>query len=629
MATGGNGRTSATRPGGVRPQSDVDRMRGRRARGALFVLFGSLALLVAAFLRLQVAGQEEYTLQSTQNRLRAISTPPPRGAIYDRRGRLLAENVPGYSLSLLPGSPDSARATLDRLAPWLGLTAEEREDLNRRFRQRPGSAFLVMNDMDPAVVAAIEERRPEFRMVLIDTHPRRRYPPGKAIAHVIGYVNEISEAELERPEFESYEAGRSIGKNGIERQYELSLGGSPGVRFVEVNARGSIVGEFGPRPSVPAEPGEDLTLGLDLELQLLADSIFPDSLKGGIVALDPQTGEVLLLYSYPTYDPNLFVGGISAADWRILRDDPAQPLLNRALNALYPPGSTWKPVLAALALRDGVAGIHDYMSSPCRGSIMYGNRPFRCWKHSGHGALDMSAALKESCNVFFYQLGQRIGLDRLLDGVNGLGFNGRTGIDLPGETGGRFPPNREWYDDRFGPRGWTESVVLNLSIGQGETEQSLLRMAQYYSAVGTGQSPVIPHLRRSEVLENRRVSWSLDLPEERRLELVEALTRVVNEPGGTAYSIRLDSWTLAGKTGTAQNPHGEPHSWFVGFAPVENPRIVVAAIVENGHPDNTHSLALPLASRVVQTFLTDEGVPASPGRASRTGLGVTASGAMH
>ena len=620
MNTAGKGGGNAPRPGGVRSQSDVDRMRGRRARLALGLLYGSLCLLVMAFLRLQVAGQAAYTLQSTQNRLRAISIPPPRGSIYDRRGKLLAENVPGYSLSLLPGSPDSARATLDRLAPWIGLTGAERDELHRRFRQRPGSALLVRDDMEPAIVAAIEERRPEFRMVLIDTHPRRRYPPGRAIAHVIGYVSEISEAELERPEFESYEAGRTVGKKGIEREYELELGGSPGVRFVEVNARGSIVGEFGPRPSIPAEPGADLTLGLDLDLHLLADSIFPDTMKGGIVALDPQTGEVLLLYSHPTFDPNLFVGGISSPEWAALRDDPNQPLLNRALSALYPPGSTWKPVLASLALRDGVAGITEFMPSACHGSLRYGNRTFRCWKHSGHGALDMSGAIKESCNVFFYQLGQRIGLDNLLSGVNGLGFNGRTGIDIPGETGGRFPPTRDWYDERFGPRGWTESVTLNLSIGQGETEQSLLRMAQFYAAVATGRSPIVPHLRRSEVMEARRVDWRLDLPEERRAELVSALARVVNEPGGTAYSVRLADWTLVGKTGTAQNPHGEPHSWFVGFAPAENPRIVIAAIVENGHPDNTRSLAVPLASSVVHRFLTDEGVaptrPPEPASAS-------------
>jgi penicillin-binding protein 2 len=579
---------------------------------ALGVLFAALGLLTVAFFRLQVVGQEEYTLQSTQNRLRAISLPPPRGSIYDRRGRLLAENVPGYSLALLPGSPDSARATLERLAPWLGLDAGRIQVLHERFRQSPGTALMVDDDLEPAVVAAIEERRPQFRMVLIDTHPSRRYPPGSSIGHVIGYVSEISESELEIPAFESYEAGRIIGKKGIERQYELELGGEPGVRFVEVDARGSIVGEFGPRPSIPATPGTDVTLGLDLELHELVDSIFPDTMKGGIVALDPRSGEVLLLYSFPTFDPNQFVGGISSANWSALRDDPAQPLLNRALSALYPPGSTWKPILASLALRDGIAGIDDYMPNGGNGVLRYGNRPFRCWKRSGHGALSMSGAIKESCNVYFYQLGQRIGLDRLLAGVDGLGFNGRTGIDLPGEVGGRFPPSRDWYDERFGPRGWTESVTLNLSIGQGETEQSLLRMAQFYSALAMGQPPVIPHLRRSEVLEARRVDWSVDLSELHRTQLVHALSRVVNEPGGTAYRFRLSEWEMVGKTGTAQNPHGEPHSWFVGFAPADDPRIVVAAIVENGHPDNTTSLAVPLASRVVHRFLTDEGVPASP-----------------
>jgi penicillin-binding protein 2 len=579
---------------------------------ALGVLYVAVGLLAVAFFRLQVVGQAEYTLQSTQNRLRAISVPPPRGSIYDRRGRLLAENVPGYSISLLPGSPDSARATLERLAPWLSLQAERIDVLHERFRQSPGTALLVDDDLEPAVVAAIEERRPQFRMVLIDTHPSRRYPPGSSIGHVIGYVTEISESELELASFESYEAGRIIGKKGIERQYELELGGEPGVRFVEVDARGSIVGEFGPRPSVPATPGEDLSLGLDLELHELVDSIFPDTLKGGVVALDPVTGEVLLLYSFPTFDPNQFVGGISSENWSALRDDPAEPLLNRALSALYPPGSTWKPVISTVAFRDEVAAIDDFMPNGCNGVLQYGNRPFRCWKRSGHGALDMSGAIKESCNVYFYQLGQKIGLDRLLAGVDGLGFNGRTGIDLPGEVGGRFPPSRAWYDERFGPRGWTESVTLNLSIGQGETEQSLLRMAQFYAALATGRPPVIPHLRRSEVLEARRVDWAVDLPDQQRSQLVNAMSRVVNEPGGTAYRYRLSEWELVGKTGTAQNPHGEPHSWFVGFAPASDPRIVVAAIVENGHPDNTTSLAVPLASRVVQRYLTDEGVPASP-----------------
>ncbi len=583
--------------------------RARRARVAKLLLWGVVAILVAAFFRLQVIGAGEYRLRSEENRLRAIPIPPARGAIYDRRGRLLAENIPGYSLSILPSGPDSARATLERLSPYVGLTERDVELLIEKYRRLPQLPLLVRDDLAFEQVAAIEQRRPQFRLVVIDTHPRRRYPSGPSAGHVIGYVAEISETELDRPEFSGYEAGRVVGKKGIERQYESTLAGVPGVRYVEVNARGSIVSEFGPRPSVAAVPGEDLVLSLDLALQELADSIFPVDHRGGALAVDPRNGEVLLLYSHPTFDPNLFIGGISPEEWARLRDDPAQPLLNRATSALYPPGSTWKLVLATLALRSGIASIDSRMPNSCRGALRYGDRPFRCWRPEGHGSLDMSGAIKESCNVFFYQLGLRMGLDRLLAGVDGLGFNTVTGIDLPSELAGRFPPSRDWYDQRFGSRGWTEAVTLNLSIGQGETEQSLLRMADFYAALALGDSPVVPHLRRSESLDNRRASWSLELPEARRQELIQALTRVVNEAGGTAYWHRPRDWTMAGKTGTAQNPHGEPHSWFVGFAPAEDPRILVVAIVESGHPDNQTSLAVPFASQIVQRYLRLEGVP--------------------
>ena len=414
---------------------------------------------------------------------------------------------------------------------------------------------------------------------------------------------------MDSDEFVEYEAGRIVGKQGVERSYEIELAGAAGTRYVEVNARGSIVREFPSDLARSAQPGTDLTLTLDLALQQFTDSIFPEGYRGGVVALDPRTGDVLLLSSFPSFDPNLFVGGITEADWAAIRDDPGQPILNRAAAALYPAGSTWKLVLATLGMREGLVGIDTYMPTPCRGALQFGTRAFRCWRPEGHGPLDLSGAIKESCNVFFYQLGLRIGLDPLLSGVNGLGFNQATGLDLPGEVSGRFPESRDWYDQMFGRRGWTESVVLNLSIGQGETEQTLLRMAQFYSSIATGQSPVVPHLLQSEVLEQVRESWTLGLPEARRQELVSALTRVVNEPGGTAYWHRPREWTLAGKTGTAQNPHGEPHSWFVGFAPAEDPRIVIAAIVENGHPDNQTSRAVPLATQIVSRYLRNEGVP--------------------
>lgn len=583
--------------------------RVRRARAATAMLFFVIVVLAAAFFRLQVLGGGSYDLQSRNNRLRPILIPAARGAIYDRHGELLAESIPGYSLSLLPSPQDSARATLDRLAPYLDLDTDGIESILRRRSHYPQLPVLVRDDLSFEQVAAIEERRPDFRRVVIATHPRRRYPAGDLVAHVIGYVGEISETELDSDEFVTYEAGRTVGKQGIERSYESALAGTAGTRYVEVNARGSIVRDYPSDLERAAEPGSDLTLTLDLALQQFADSIFPEGEVGGAVALDPHTGEVLLLYSQPSFDPNLFVGGISEGDWAALRNDPARPIMNRATAALYPPGSTWKLVLAALAMERGAVGIETYMPTSCRGALQFGTRPFRCWKPEGHGPLNLSGAIKESCNVFFYQLGLRFGLDAFLAGVNGLGFNQATGIDLPGEVSGRFPPSRDWYDNRFGRRGWTQAVLLNLSIGQGETEQTLLRMAQFYSALATGRSPVVPHLLRSEELEQVREGWSFDLPEARRSELVSAMKRVVNEPGGTAYWHRPREWTLAGKTGTAQNPHGEPHSWFVGFAPADDPRIVIAAIVENGHPDNQTSLAVPFASQIVSRYLRSEGVP--------------------
>jgi len=587
------------------------KVRAGRARGATILLWVAMAVLLVSFFRLQILGREQYELQSEENRLRALTIPPPRGTITDRNGRLLAENVPGYSLSVLPGPVDTVRATLHRLAPHVGLDDDEIEELVAEYRARPSSSVVVRDNLEPEQVAAIEQRRPEFRAAVIEMHPRRHYPPGRRIAHVIGYVNEINEAELEQPQFEGYEAGRMIGKGGIERQYERELGGTPGVHFVEVNARGSIVSEFAPRPTIQAVPGGDIELALDLDLQAMADSLFPDTMKGGVVAFDPRNGEVVLLYSHPTYDPNQFIGGISNADWTRLRDDPGQPLLNRASGSLYPPGSTWKLVLAALGMKAGLVTIDTHMPQSCTGAFQYGTRAFRCWKHVGHGNLSLAGAIKESCNVFFYQLGLRLGLDRLLAGVAELEFNARAGLDLPVEARGMFPPSREWYDERFGRRGWTESVTLNLSIGQGETTQSLLRMAQFYGALALGGSPPIPHLRRSEVLDARRADWSIDRPDEQRRQLVDALMRVVNEPGGTAFPYRPSDYVVAGKTGTAQNPHGEPHSWFVGFGPVGDPRIVIAAIVENGHPDNTVSLAVPLATSLMQAYLRSEGVAAT------------------
>lgn len=589
------------------------KLRRQRGRAALAIGMVVLTTLVADFFRIQVLHRSDYVLQSEKNRLRAIRIPPARGTIYDRNGQVIAENVPGYVITILPGRRDTIQATLRRLAPYLGLEEEAQRRLLRKYISLPNQPLVVTDDASFEQVSAVEERRPEFRRVVVEMRPRRHYPKGRAVAHLIGYAGEISEVELESPRYADYKPGRIVGKDGIERKYEHRLGGRLGVRYVEVNALGSIVRELGPDPAIPAEPGEDLQLGIDLALQEYADSIFPKGMRGGVVALDPRNGEVLLLYSHPTFDPNAFVGGITTRLWSALRDDPDKPLLNRVTTATYPPGSTWKPVMATIGMQRRVVNIATRMSQSCGGSLAFGNRAFRCWRPDGHGSLDLAGAIKESCNVYFYQLGLRLGVEALTAGVESLGYNQPTGIDLPGESGGLFPSSAEWYDRRYGQRGWTNSVVLNLAIGQGENQQTLLRQAVFYAALATGSAPVRPHLVRSELLTSQRASWGLGLSESNRRDLVKALVRAVNEPGGTAYTHSLERWTLAGKTGTAQNPQGEPHSWFLGFAPADDPRIVIAAIVEFGHPDNTSSLAVPFASDLVRRYLEASGV--APDRA--------------
>ena len=583
----------------------IRRQRGRWAAGAIFFC---LSIVAAGFINLQIFSTELYTLLSSENRLRTISVPAPRGTIYDRYGRVIADNVPGYDVSMLPGPPDSISAGLDRLAERLDLSPERRAALLSRNRERPGEALVVRENANFEQVAFIEERRPRFRRVVVDQRPRRRYPAGPAVAHMIGYVGEISSEELTRPEYADYESGQSIGKTGLERQYEQMLAGRDGIRYTEVNALGSVVRDLGVAQAQAPVPGDDLHLGIDLDLQVYADSVFPEGMRGGVVALDPVTGEVLLLYSHPTFDPNAFIGGIPLDLWNSLREHPDQPLLDRVSNASYPPGSTWKLVMSAVGMKTADLTIDTYHTQACSGSLTYYTRRFRCWLSSGHGRLNLSEAIKHSCNVWFYQAGQRIGLDPLLAGVGQFGFGRTTGIDLPVERVGLFPDSRQWYDEQLGPGAWTEAVVWNLSIGQGENAQTLLAMAQFYAALATGGAPVRPHVVRDELLAQRRADWTLDLPEMQRRQLVDALARVVNEPGGTAYGSRLARWTLAGKTGTAQNPHGPPHSWFVGFAPAWDPRIVVAAIVEHGHPDGAPSLAVPLASGIVDRHLETLGL---------------------
>ncbi len=582
----------------LQPPQGYRQSRGRLARWLLAVVICGLAV---QFFRVQILKHTTYALRSDENRIRALTIPAARGTIYDRQGRVLAENVPGYSIVVLPTSVDSLRSVLETLAVILDHSGERVDALIEGYRQHPNRPVTVESDASFAEVAAIEERRVELPGgIVIETAPKRHYPAGPILAHVIGYVGEISDADLQLPEFAGNAPGQIVGRTGVERVYDRVLAGKPGVRYVEVNALGRVVGEFRGRETVAEVPGRDAFLNLDLDLQQRAAELFPDTMKGAIVALEPTSGAVLAMYSSPSFDPNLFVGKFEPGQWRALNMDPGRPMFNRAVSASYAPGSTFKLVVAGIAMEHGQADGNTRMPIPCRGALMYFGRVFKDWTPSGHGSLDLRGAIRESCDVYFYQLGLKVGLQRYLTSVAAFGFNQPTGIDLPSDIRGIIPPDTAWYTRRYGRRGWTNSVVLNLAIGQGENAQSPLKMVQFFAALANGGTLPTPRVARDG--PTAEPAGKLPLSAEQHEVLRAALVEVVNEAGGTARGSRLADWTLAGKTGTAQNPHGEDHAWFIGYAPAEDPAIVAVAVVEAG--GHGSSAAAPIVSQLIAHYLS-------------------------
>ena len=568
----------------------------RRLGTARLAVWSVLALLVLSFFRTQILGHGKYQLQSETNRLRPIPLPAPRGLILDRNGRVLAENVPGYTISLLPASDVALRATLAHIAPIANIDSAEIERVIQRAHRAPYQPALVLGDAPFNVVSALEERRLMIPGLLIQSEPKRYYPDTGVVAHLVGYVGEVTDSERASRRFAMVRLGGLVGKGGLEREYDDSLRGSEGVRFVEVSARGQMIRDAEAAANLNPVPGADLHTTIDLGLQQFISKIFPPGHQGAVLALNPNTGEVLALYSAPSFDPNAFVSGVSAAYWRSLSESPAHPLLDRAIQARYPPGSTWKLAVAAMGLKRGIVGPRSHMPIPCRGGLQYGNRYFRCWNAHGHGDLSLTEAIAQSCDVYFYQLGIKLGVTSLLEDGNAWGFRGRTGIDLPGELPSEFPTGPEYYDRIYGPSRWTSAVALNLAIGQGENAQTLVQMVRLYQQLASDGRLRTPFVVRQAATNSEKTS--LDLTSDQIAWLRRALIAVVEQ--GTGRGSRLAALTIAGKTGTAQNSHGADHGWFIGFAPADKPEIVVGAIIEFAQ----HGTAVaPLVARTIAHYL--------------------------
>ncbi len=584
--------------------------RAREARYALLAVIAALGftLVAVGLLRLQVVEHEDWRRLSEENRVRLEVLRAPRGAIFDRNGVLLADNRPSFDIVFRPSPAESTERVRATVSPeWLSgvsaLVGLDTVAVRALVRQanRTGQTAILRHTAPFEVLAAVEESRADLPGLEVSMQPMRSYPHGTLAAHLLGYAGQINDVELDSLSDAGYRLGDLIGRAGVERAYEDVLRGRDGAEFVVVNAMGKRVSTLGGTPPRPPEAGHDVTLTLDIRVQQAMEQAMAGVERGGAVAIDPRDGGILAMVSRPAFDPNEFSSGISTARWREISQGDAFPLLNRAIQAAYPPGSTFKIVTMLAALEAGVVTPETHLA-PCLGSYFFGGRSFACWQKRGHGSLDLLAALQFSCDVYFYQLGPRIGLPRLEAAARALGLGDRTGVDLPQERRG-LVPSVAYYEKRWGKGQTRPGQMLNLAIGQGELLVTPIQLATMVSEVALGGRPVRPHVVQSiggiGRQRSARPAGTGFATSEANWDAVHTAMKMVVD-AGTATAARVPGLTVAGKTGTAQNPHGRDHAVFVCYAPVEDPRIAMAFVIENsGHGG---SVAAPMAGAILRAL---------------------------
>lgn len=578
------------------------------------------AVLVARLVYLQIVGHEHYTMLSRDNQIKISPLAPTRGVIYDRNGEVLADNIPTYSLQIVPVQTPDLKATLTGLTELLELSDEElqRFEFSRR-RRKVFESIPLRLQLSEEEIARFAVRMPQFPGVSLHAHMVRTYPYGPLTAHVVGYVGRISETDMVTLNTAAYSGTLHIGKSGLEKSYEARLHGKTGYEEIETDVTGRPLRSLG---AVAPVSGGDLSLSLDLGLQKIAYDALGEH-NGAVVALEPRTGRVLVMASKPSFDPNPFVNGIGRADYQALNADPNRPLYDRALRGLYPPGSTIKPFVA-------VAGLETAELNPSRREICPGyfqlpgsGHRYRDWRKGGHGLVDLKYGITQSCDVYFYKLALRIGIDKLHDFMNLFGFGKPTGIDLDGETSGLFP-SREWKERRR-KQPWMGGETVITGIGQGYIQISPLQLAHAVSVIANRGLVTTPRLvdrvrggASADALPlERKPDSLLDARPEHWKIVIDAMVDVVHSGRGTATRISYGlPFHVAGKTGTAQvfsirqnqsyksmkvAKKLQDHALFVAFAPAENPKIAVAVVVENG--GHGGSVAAPIARDVMTNYL--------------------------
>jgi penicillin-binding protein 2 len=581
-----------------------NRLPQARLAVASYIIVGMIGVLLLGFWKLQVIDADKYSSMAERNRVREIPVIAPRGRMLDRDGRVLVDNRPAFSVLLLRDDPVLVAKHLPSIADGLGIPLDDLKDQLSNTKSLPKfQPVIIKPDASPADRDFIESHRSDIPVLEMISVSRRRYLPGGFLAHAAGYVGEVSEQQIEASNGK-LRMGDFAGKFGLERQYNDILMGTDGKRRVIVNSVGK---EVGPLPTQDAIPGKQIQLTIDYDLQQAAEqSLGPR--PGAVVALDPRTGEVLAMASHPALDPNDFAVRISGDDWKSLNEDPLHPLFNRAIQAQLAPGSVFKIVTATAMLED--KNPPENFTTFCPGYATFYRRQFKCWVFgkSSHGVVGLHKAILESCDIFFYNVGMRLGIDRLSYYGSKFGLGRKTGIDLPEELPGLMP-SAEWVERVF-HRKWYPGETISVSTGQGAVTTTPLQLARMIGGIASGGVFKQPHLLKDAPnVGEERVALSETTIE----KITDAMYGVVNEEGGTARNVRLPGIEVAGKSGTAQvigyatrerfgkQKRFEDNAWFVGYAPRRNPEIVVAVLVQESGKHGGEA-AGPVVKEVIKAY---------------------------
>jgi len=595
----------------------------QRITGVIFCIAAAFSVLFIRVFYLQVMEGESYRRLSENNSIRLQSVDAPRGLIFDANRSLLVDNRPSFDLGIIIKDAKPLDETVDKLARYMEIPADEITEKIASTKGVPSfKPIFVKQDIGRNAMATVEVHKFDLPGVTINIRPVRHYINSMHASHLIGYLGEINADELASKEYAACQRGDYIGRFGVEKSYEEILRGRRGGRQVEVNVRGQVVRVL---KTVNAQPGKNLVLTIDAGLQKMAESLLAEKV-GAVVAVDPDNGHILTMVSNPTFDQNAFVSGLSHDEWNALLSNPDHPMTNKVLQGEYPPASTYKIVTAIAGLEEGAVDENTVIN--CPGYYAYGNRVFRCWRRGGHGKVDMYRAIAESCDVYFYQVGEAVGVDKLAAYARALGLGSRTKIRLDNESSGLIP-TAEWKRKRFGER-WQKGETLTIAIGQGFNLVTPLQMATLVAAVGNGGTLYRPIIVKAietadgGIVEDGApyIAGRLNISEKTLAIIRKGLWGVVNGDKGTARGSRLKGIEMSGKTGTAQvvgrkegenfskkkdeevEHHFKDHAWFVAYAPSEDPVIAVAVIVEHG--EHGSSAAAPVAKTLIQFYMDNK-----------------------